>query len=116
MMGYLRGTDVGELGVTITITDLPEDIANGYAVVIYTLGNVPNLRATFTVNGVVKHIVSGGNTTFRHPYSGPEFVKAFGGDPNFGDQDFGNYAIFDSLSGRTVHIHGDPSDRADTGV
>src|SRR5205823_11440194 len=99
MMGYLDTSDrAGGNYIDITIANLPDDLAAGYSVVLYMLGGVVNRPAEYTVNGVVKDIVPGGNTNFRHRWSGPEWVQAAGTDPTFTDAaDYGNYAVFDNL-------------------
>lgn len=110
LMGYLDTSDLGGGNfIDVTIDNLPADMAAGYSVVLYTLGGVVNRPAEYTVNGVVKDVIPGGNTNFRHPYSGPTWVQAQGTDPGFTDAaDYGNFVVFDNLTGSTVTIHAEP--------
>jgi hypothetical protein len=109
MTGYLdAGAGTAEGFTTITIDNLPHDLAEGYSVVIYSLGSVSNRPAAFFVNDPAmanpKYIVPGGNRTlYKHVYSGPNYVKAIGDDAHLGatgsTDDCGNYLVFTHLRG-----------------
>ena len=111
MMGYLDSADNnGTSGVTwpsIQVTNLPADMAAGYSVIIYTLSPAVGRNGDYFVNDPgqanPKHVLVGGNTYYRHPYGGPNYVAAIGDDPdpvNSGlTNDFGNCVIFTGLKG-----------------
>src|SRR5438132_1340872 len=111
MIGYLDSADInGVSGVTwpsISVTNLPADMAAGYSVIIYTLSPAWGRNGDYFVNDPgqanPKHVVVGGVSTFRHPYGGPNYVAAIGDDPDFGatgsTNDFGNCVIFTGLKG-----------------
>jgi hypothetical protein len=81
----------------VTITGLPDDMAAGYDVIIYTLGGVGSGRGgTYTVNGVVQQHLVG---DIASGTAGPTFVKG----PGDGSAQ-GNYLRFTGLSGPTVKI------------
>jgi hypothetical protein len=81
----------------INITGLPDDMAAGYDVIIYTLGGVGNGRGgTYTVNGVMQLSASG---DIASGSAGPDFVQG----PGDGSA-HSNYLRFKGLSGPTVKI------------
>jgi hypothetical protein len=86
----------------IQITDIPDELAASYDVVIYTLVISPNLGAEYTVNGSAPaFVLPGGNGVFN----GPDFVEVpTGMDSTFGTDDWGNYVVFRGVSGNTVTI------------
>jgi hypothetical protein len=104
MSGYLDQPDdtSAQWPTFIQITNIPASISDNYDVVIYTLTTAPNAFGQYSVNGGdPKYVVAGGNDT----YNGPDFVEAIGDDPTFVSMsDFGNYVVFQGLSGNTVTI------------
>jgi hypothetical protein len=108
MTGYLDSNDIsGSNWPNITVTNLPADMAAGYSVIIYTLSPVVNRAGLYFANDPTmanpKYVVVGGNTYYKHPYGGPNYVEALGTDPDFGatglTDDFGNYVVFKGLKG-----------------
>jgi hypothetical protein len=108
MTGYLDSNDInGGNWPSISVTGLPADIAAGYSVVIYTLSPVVGRGGLYFVNDPnmanPKYVVVGGNTYYKHPYGGPNYVAAAGTDPDLGatglTDDFGNCVVFTGLTG-----------------
>jgi hypothetical protein len=101
MSGYLDQDTNHPLTTYIQITDIPDDLAAGYDVVIYTLTTIPNFGGEYTVNGSAPvFVLAGGNGV----YNGPNFHEVIGDDPDFGERDWGNYVVFRGLTGSTVTI------------
>jgi len=105
MTGYLDQNTFTPSPTFVQIVDLPPDMADLYDVYIYTLGGVPNRGGAYAVNGgdpkfVVASATIHGDTVFN----GPDFVQAIGDDPFFGTDDWGNYVVFEGLSGTSVTI------------
>src|SRR5207245_11097077 len=93
---------------SISVTNLPADIAAGYSVVIYTFGGVTNRPALYLANGngplYVKPGGPGGIASFykassQSPRLVGDFVQAIGDDAANGPNSYGNYIVFTGLSG-----------------
>jgi hypothetical protein len=107
MCGYLDAGNNSVQGFTsISVTNLPPDVAAGYSVVIYSLGGVVNRPAAFFVNDPAmanpKYHVPGGpggvTSFYKHAMLGV-YVQSLGDDPGFGADDYGNYLVFTGLKG-----------------
>jgi hypothetical protein len=88
----------------VVVTGLPADIASGtYDVYLYGLGGRSNRGGEYTVNGAGPLFLVAGGDTDQGPATG-QYVLAKGTDPAFGSDDFGNYLLFQGLTGSTVTI------------
>jgi hypothetical protein len=101
MTGYLDQNTFTPSPTFVQITNIPDDVAANYDIVIYTLGGQPNRGGEYAVNGgAPKFVVASGDGSFN----GPDFVEAIADDPAYGTRDWGNYVVFRGLSGNTVTI------------
>jgi hypothetical protein len=101
MQGYLDSSSRhdGKFDL-VTVTGLPADIASGYSVVLYTLGGVRGRFAKYTVNTAAPlSIVPGGDDNGAdNVHHNDDYFQALG-DPDYGDNSYGNYAVVSGLSG-----------------
>jgi hypothetical protein len=113
MSSYLdQDTFIAPSPIFVQITHIPSDMTAKYDVIVYTLGAVPNRGGEYTVSAAsgsqTKHVVAGAGIRGNAIFNGPDFVEASPptatDDPNFGENDWGNYVRFYGLSGDTVTI------------
>jgi hypothetical protein len=123
MTGYLDMNDENPAVTFIQVSNLPPSFSGVYDVYIYSLAGVAGRGGIYSVNEagtIVNGInVHGVPDTFQYlvssgkkdptkndqgTYSGPDFVRPAGENPNFGAADFGNYLVFSGKSGPTVTI------------
>jgi hypothetical protein len=121
MTGYLDMTSNNPQTTFIQIT-LPAGLSATYDVYIYAMSGVPGRGGIYSVNQFAgqnvpqnfQYLVESGTKDPNKPgnqglFSGPDFVQAIGDDPTFGADgvnmnDFGNYLLFQNVSGPTVTI------------
>lgn len=96
MNGYLDQNEVPSV-ITISITNLPDDMAASYDVYVYFLGDSVRRGGVYTVNGVSKFGFVCVDCT------GPGYMDAGQVVPPAK----GNYLVFQGLSGNTVSITSD---------
>ena len=109
MTGYLDNANANP--TVISVENLPADMAEGYTVVIYSLGGGGGGAMAFFVNDPAranpKYLVQE-TTLYRHRYLGPNYVQARGNDPQLGatgsTDDFGNYVVFSHVSGNLTIV------------